>query len=78
MSTTTHAQMCPECRHLLLYSDGQLMCCWRHCPVYGVPLEEDPSTPINATAAVRTAADAQPPQREVSTDGKSSRGRGTP
>lgn len=30
-----NAEICTECGRALLLSNGMLMCCWRHCPVYG-------------------------------------------
>ena len=35
---------CTECGRPLLYSNGALICCWRHCPVYGVDVSDEEVT----------------------------------
>jgi hypothetical protein len=38
---TTNTGICSECGRPLLISNGSVMCCYRHCPVYGHDVSED-------------------------------------
>jgi hypothetical protein len=49
----SHTETCIECRRVLLYSSGTLVCCNRHCGEYGRDQGDDEPTPSPQPASTR-------------------------